>query len=97
MAQQRLTVDSECTQHPVEAKDAFEKEHPGAIVDPALRRLAFAVAVSESGVAEARADRQHTPAFHVLHERDLGEALHDSVVVHDDGRVVVADPRDGFD
>lgn len=59
--------------------------------------LAFAVAVGESGISEARADRQHAPAFHVLHEGDLGEALHDAVVMHDDGRVVLADSWDGFD
>ena len=40
MGQQRLTVDSECMQRAMDAKDAFERENPGVIFDPDLRRCA---------------------------------------------------------
>ena len=52
---------------------------------------------SEASVAEARADRQYAPAFHVLHERDFGQSLHHAVVVHDDSRVVFPDLGNSFD
>src|SRR5438552_16182678 len=57
----------------------------------------LAIAVGEAGVAQTRADGQHAPTLHVLHERDLGESLHDAIIVHDDDRVVVADLGDRFD
>src|SRR5437016_2484322 len=55
------------------------------------------VAVGEAGVAQSGADGQHTPTLHVLHERDLGESLHDAIIVHDHDRVVLADLGDRSD
>ena len=62
-----------------------------------MSAFTFAIAVGEAGVTEARADRQHAPAVNVLHEGDFGQSLHHAVVVHEDGRVLLADLRDGFD
>ena len=59
--------------------------------------FALAVTVGEAGVAQSGADRQYAPTLHVLHEGDLGESLHDAVVVHNDDRVVLADLGDRFD
>ena len=53
--------------------------------------------VGESSISQTGADRQHAPAFHVLHDGHLGQPLHHAVIVHDDGRVVPSDLRNGFD
>src|SRR3954451_22838287 len=78
-----------------------ELDHPGRLVTPpalgAGSALALAVAIAEAGVSEAGADREHAPTFHVLHEGNLGKALHHSVTVHDDGCVVLSDLRYRFD
>src|SRR5579872_863747 len=52
--------------------------------------------IGEAGVAKSSPDRQHAPAFDVLHERDLGQSLHYAVVMHHESRVVSADPRNSF-
>src|SRR5438105_1993077 len=53
--------------------------------------------VSESSVAEFGADREGTPALHIVHRWTFAQALHDGVVVHDDKGVVLLDFRDIFD
>ena len=68
-----------------------------ALICPCPSAFAFIVAVAEAGVAQARADRQHAPAFNILHEGNLGQPLHHAVVVHYDGRIVLPDLRDGLD
>src|SRR6185437_9862203 len=59
--------------------------------------LAFAVAVGEAGVAQSRPDGEYAPTLDPLQKGDLGQSLHDAVVVHHDGGVVIADPWDGVD
>ena len=52
--------------------------------------------VGEQRVAETGADGEHGPFLNVLHERNFAETLHHRVIVHDDGRVEVTDPRYRF-
>src|SRR5215217_5537221 len=58
--------------------------------------LFFFRAVIEPRIAEAGADREDPPTFHVLHERDLAQALHHRIVVHQHGGAVLADLRNTF-
>src|SRR4029077_12452556 len=46
--------------------------------------LAGGRAIGEAAVAETGADRQHSPARHIAHERHLAQALHHRVIVHND-------------
>ena len=56
-----------------------------------LARAVPARPVGEPCVAQSRSDRQHAPAFDILHERDLAQALHHGIVVHQDRHVVIAE------
>ena len=51
------------------------------------------VAIGETCIAEARADRQHAPMRHVLHVGDFAETLHHRVIVHDHIGPMTVDPR----
>ena len=55
------------------------------------------IVIGETSVAEACADRQYAPTFHVLHKGDLRKPLHHAIVMHHDRCVMFSDLRNGFD
>ena len=59
-------------------------------------RLPAVLAIGEAGIAEPRADCQHTPVIDILHERQLTQALHHRIVVHDHDGVMIPDARNGL-
>src|SRR5882757_9833089 len=63
----------------------------------ALLVVLVVLAIGEARVAQPRADRQHAPAIHILHERNFGETLHYAVIMHQDRGVVFADLWNAFD
>src|SRR5687768_4339432 len=50
-------------------------------------------AIGEVRIAEPGADGHHGPVLHVLHPRQLAQALRDRIVVHDDHGFVIVDLR----
>src|SRR5262249_2872034 len=75
-------------------KEIMDSTSPGRT---SASPLLASIAIGEAGVAEAGPDREHAPVLDVLHEGDFAQSLHDRVIVHEHGGVVLADRRDLLD
>src|ERR1700733_13514888 len=51
-------------------------------------------AIGESRIPKASSDSGHTPSFHIAHERRFAEALHHSIIMNENHRLMVAYSRD---
>jgi hypothetical protein len=66
----------------------FYARHKGEYANLAL--VLALLAVRESSIAKAGADRKHSPMVYILHKRQFAKSLDDSIIVHHDCGLLAA-------